>query len=362
MCARAPRQNIESAFDVLARILLATFLIVATPTQALAASDVADHYAQTFRRVDRRCSDWQLCTDRELPRMWRLAGEYLASRLTSRPDLTTDDLVAAIKQLDAGLSGRERHAPAIDATATKLANGDFVITLQYFETGTVLIVASSRGSAARMKWSIASVLRCWRASCGPYSASIKVLPSARTGDPRFLVEALHGGNGTTVGAQTSAWRWDGREAHLLAIDRHLEMIDDGRDTSINGDVVIVPTKELAHSFNSFGGTREPAGTWRLRLTANGAKNLGHQWVSRELRWADDFLFALTEGRPLGRFATPAVARELWRHFDDFSGMVTECRRDGQTLHISMAEGPSLTFTFDAKREGLYAVAVRFDGR
>lgn len=294
--------------------------------------------------------------------MWRLAGAYLASRLTSRPDLTADDLVAAVKELDAGLSWRERHAPAIDATATKLGNGDFVITLQYFETGTVLIAGASRGGAARMKWSIASVLRCWRASCGPYSAGIEVLPSARNGDPRFLVEAVHGGNGVTVSAQTSAWRWDGSEAHLLAIDQHLESLEDDRQTSIDGDVVIVPTKEVARSFSSLGATREPAGTWRLRLTANGAKNLGHQWVSRELRWADDFLFALSEGRAVGRFATPAVARELLRHFDDFAGMVTECQREGQTLHVVMAEGPSLTFTFDARREAFYAVAVRVDGR
>jgi hypothetical protein len=348
---------------VLAKILLAAVLIVGHAMQGLAADSVAAHYAQTFGRVDRRCNDWQHCTDRELPRMWRLAGEYLASQLASRPDLAADDLVAVVKQLDAVLSGRERHAPAIDATATKLGNGDFVITLQYFETGTVLIVGSSRGGATRMKWSIASVLRCWRASCGPYFAGIRVLPSARNGDPRFLVEGVHGGNGTTVGAQISAWRWDGREAHLLAIDQHFESLEDDRQTSINGDVVVVPTKELAHSFNSFGGTREPAGTWRFRLTANGAKNLGHQWVSRELRWADDFLFALSEGRPVGRFATPAVARELRRGFDDFAGMVTECQGDGQTLHLVLAEGPSsLTFTFDAKREGLYAVAVRFDGR
>ncbi|HXH38743.1 MAG TPA: hypothetical protein VNN08_08965 [Thermoanaerobaculia bacterium] len=347
---------------MLARILLTTALIIVAPTQALAASDVAARYAQTFRRVDRRCNDWQHCTDRDLPRMWRLAGEYLASQLTSRPDLAADDLVAAVKQLDAVLSGRERHAPAIDATATKLGNGDFVITLQYFETGTVLIVGSSRGGAAHIKWSIASVLRCWRASCGPYFAGIRILPSARNGDARFLVEAVHGGNGVTVSAQTSAWRWDGSEAHLLAIDQHFESLEDYRQTSINGDVVIVPTKELAHSFNSFGGTREPAGTWRLRLTANGAKNLGHQWVSRDLRWADDFFFALTKGRAVDRFATPIVARELLRHFDDFGGMVTECQGDGQTLRLVMAEGPSLTFTFDARREGLYAVTVRFDGR
>ena len=210
---------------MLARMVLAIALIVAASTPAFAASDAAAHYAQTFRRIDRRCGDWQLCTDRELPRMWRVAGEYLAAQLTSRSDSTADDLVAAIKRLDAGLSWRERRAPAVDATATKLANGDFVVTLQYFETGTVLIVGCSRGGAARMKWSIARSLRCWRSSCGPHFASITILPSARNGDPRFLVKALHSGNGLTVSAQTSAWRWDGRKAHLLAIDQHPETIE-----------------------------------------------------------------------------------------------------------------------------------------
>ena len=60
------------------------------------------------------------------------------------------------------------------------------------------------------------------------------------------------GNGVTVLAQTSAWSWDGRKAHLLAIDKHLEMIDDGRRAKIDHDLVIVPTKEIAHTFSSSG--------------------------------------------------------------------------------------------------------------
>src|SRR5258707_3504378 len=128
--------------------------------------------------------------------MWRVAGEFLASRLTSQPDLTTDDLVAAVKQLAGGLSGRERRAPAIDASATKLANGDFVITMRYFETGTVLIIGPSHGGAARMKWSIASALRCWRASCGASRASFKGLPSARNASPPIAGHGLAGGAAT----------------------------------------------------------------------------------------------------------------------------------------------------------------------
>ena len=328
---------------MLARIVFAA-LIAGIATQTLAANDVAARYASTFARIDRRCTDWQFCTDRELPLLWRLAGEFLASQLAAHPGATADDLVAAIKQLD-----RE-----LEASATKLANGDFVIALQYFETGTVFIVGP-----AGVKWSIGSALHCWRASCGPYFGSIKLLPSAANGNPRFLVEALHAGNGMTVGAQTSAWRWDGREAHLLAIDKHSEMIDDDRQTIIDGDLVIVPTKESGHCFISSGAAREPAGTWTLRLTANGAKSLGHQWVHPELRWADDFFSVLIERRPVDRFATAKVAREVWRNLD-CGVMVTEVRRTGQTVRIATAEGPSWTFTFDPKRAGLYAVAVRFE--
>lgn len=177
--------------------------------QGFAADAVDSRFAQTFRRVDRRCTDWQFCTDRELSQLWRLAGEFLASQLATRPDMTTEGLVAALERLDRELPQRERHAPAIHATATKLANGDFVITIQYFETGTIFIIGP-----AGVKWSIASALHSWGASHGPYYGSIMLLPSAANGTPRFLVEAWHAGNGTTVGAQTSAWRWDGHKAHL----------------------------------------------------------------------------------------------------------------------------------------------------
>jgi hypothetical protein len=339
------------------RMLLASILIVGVAAQGLAASDSAARFARTFRRVDRRCTDWQFCTDRELPKVWRHAGEFLASQLSSCPDATTDDLVAAIKRLDGELSQRERNAPPIDASATKLANGDFVIALQYFETGTVFIIGFSHGGAPRVKWSIADALPCWRASCGPYFAGITLLPSARNANPRFLVDAWHAGNGMTVGAETSAWRWDGREAHLLALDKHQEMIDDDRQTRIDGDMVIVPTKEMAHWFVISGASRDPAGIWTLRLSANGAKSLGHRWVDRELRWADDFLFALSKRRAVDRFASAEVAREVRRHLDDAGGMLMKWHRDGQTLHLTADS--SFTFTFDPKHVGLYAVAVRF---
>src|SRR5258708_4064715 len=120
---------------VLTRILLAAVLIAGLVTQGLAADAVDFRFGQTFRRVDRRCTDWQFCTDRELPQVWLLAGEFLASHLAARPNATSDDLVAALNRLDGELPQRERHAPEIHATATKLANGDFAITIQYFETG-----------------------------------------------------------------------------------------------------------------------------------------------------------------------------------------------------------------------------------
>lgn len=335
-----------------ARILLAAALIATFSIQGLKA-DARAAFVQTFQRVDRRCTDWQFCTDRELPQLWRLAGEFLASQLANRPEMTADDLVTALEQLDRDLPRRERHAPEIDASATRLANGDFVIAARYFEAGTVFIIGP-----ARVKWSIASALRCWSRSCGPYYGSITLLPSAANGNPRFLVEACHAGNGATVGAQTSAWRWSGREAQLLAIDKHLEMIDDGRRTNIDHDLVVVPTKELSHTFAGSGASSEPAGTWTLRLTANGAKNLGHQWVHRELRWADDFFFALRKGRPVDRFATASVVREMRRAEVELGGMVMELRVDGQTLHVVTESGP-ITFTFDPSHAGLYAVAVHF---
>jgi len=86
-----------------ARILPAAALIVSFPIQGPAADALAAPFAQTFQRVDRRCTDWQFCTDRELPQLWRLAGEFLASQLANRPNVTPDGLVTALEGGQPGL-------------------------------------------------------------------------------------------------------------------------------------------------------------------------------------------------------------------------------------------------------------------
>jgi len=338
------------------RILLPVALAAGLATPGIAADDAAARFAQTFRRADRRCTDWQFCKDRELPRLWRLAGEYLAARLQAHPGATAGELVAAITRLDRELPHRHRHAPEVEGSAAKLGNGDFIVALRYFETGTVFIIGPEG-----VRWSIASALRSWRPPSRPSYGSILLLPSGANGNPRFLVEGLRAGNGMTVAAQTSAWRWDGREARLLAVDEHLEMIDDDRPTTIDHDLVIVPTKEIMHAFISCGASNEPSGTWTLRLTANGAESLGHQWVHPELRWADDFFLALSKGRPVERFATAAVVRQLRQHRgkDAIGEMVMELHIEGAATHL-VTDADSYTFTFDPRHAGLYAVAVRFE--
>jgi hypothetical protein len=54
--------------------------------------------------------------------------------------------------------------------------------------------------------------------------------------------------------------------HLLAIDEHLEMIDDGRRTKTHHDLVIVPTKEITHSPTSSLSRSAAAGTQSSALS------------------------------------------------------------------------------------------------
>lgn len=320
---------------------------------------IAAAFSATYSQIGRTC-DWQLCHDRRLRKLWELVGDWLAADLEAHPTASGADLTARLKALHAELGGE----------AVELGGGDFVVTAHIFETGTVFILGRSGEGAARIKWSIDRFaasptadekLRCWQVSadCGPLYGSAKLLSATAAGETRFYVDANYAGNGMTVGAQTSVWAWNGREARLLAVDGHLVMIDDDRQIAFDGQTLVVPTKEEPRTFFSCGACPEPAGTWTLRLTPGGAEDLGHRWRDPELQWADELFDALTKGRNTGELAAPAVVGELKPRLEDLSSMLMEwSRADGPPKILSMMlDGVALTFTLELREGHLYATAV-----
>lgn len=337
------------------------------------AGQIAADYSATFSRLDRAC-DWQLCSDRQMRRLWALVGEWLASYLDAHPAASAADLAGSLKELHAGPSGAPgEDAPDLAGEALELRPGDFLMTVRLFETGTFFIVGRSGDGAARVKWTIdrfaaspsaKKELRCWRveASCGPLYGSAKALPPTAAGDARFYVDANHAGNGMTVGAQTSLWAWNGRDARLLAVDGHLAMLDDDRQIEFDGQNLLVPTKEVPRTFFSCGACPDPAGTWTLRLTPNGAEDLGHRWRNPELRWADELFDALQKGRDTSHLAASEVAQKLTPRLGDVNSMLFEWTVTGGTPKTLSMAFDDVKVTFTLKRDGgrLYATAATME--
>jgi len=214
------------------RPLLAAFCILLAPMPAAAAQrspgEIKSAYAAVIAHLDQTC-DWQFCQDLEVRHAWTLAGEWLAIYLDAHPVAAPADLEASLADLDPhSANGKASDSVAtLRGQALDLGQGDFLVALQYFETGTWFVVGRNAPVGARVKWSIdafagsfavPSSLRCWKvgADCGPLYAGIVPLPPADGGRPRFYVNAGYAGNGMTIGAQTSVWIWTGTAARPLA--------------------------------------------------------------------------------------------------------------------------------------------------
>jgi len=271
---------------------------------------------------------------------------------------------------------KDLHAPPgktpwnIEGKVLEVRPGDFLVTASIFETGTFFILGRSGDGTARVKWSIDRFaasptanrkLRCWRvhADCGPFYGSAASLPSTAAGDARFYVDANYAGNGSTVGAQTSIWTWNGRDARLLAVGGHLVMIEDQRQIEFDGQHLVVPTKEVPRSFSTVGGSLDPAGTWTVRLTPDGAEDLGHRWRDPELQWADELFEALRKGRETTRLAAPEVVRKLAPVLGDLDSLLMDWTATGGTPEVFRIALDAVTLTFTLQRDGdhRYATAV-----
>jgi|GEM_PF-1164842 len=357
--------------------VLVLILLVPSPLTAAARNPkvIKTEYAAAITHLDQTC-DWQFCRDRELRQAWALAGEWLAAYLDAHPAALPTDLEASLADLDPHSANGEASdgvTPLRRATLA-LGKGDFLVALQYFETGTFFVVGQSQNGGARVKWSIdpyassfaaPSSLRCWKVGgdCGPLYARIVSLPPTQRGRPRFYVDAGYAGNGMTIGAQTSVWVWTGTAAKPLAVIGYAEMIDDDRKIELKDSSLTVPIKEVPEGFYTAGADAEPKGLWTLRLTGDGVRDLGHHWSSPELHWLDRLFAAVEGGHDATDLAAPEVIRQLKLHAEDLRGMLMNwsVKRGPATVLQAAIEDAIYSFTLTRRGNSLYAAAVTIDG-
>ena len=111
-----------------------------------------------------------------------------------------------------------------------------------------------------------------------------------------------------------------------------------------------------------GADPEPKGLWKLRLTGDGVRDLGHHWSDPELHWLDRLFAAVEGGHDTKDLASPEVIRQLKLHAEDLHGMLMSWSVQRGPATVLRASVEDLTCTFTLTRRGnlLYATAVTIE--
>ena len=308
---------------------------------------------------------------------WQLAGEWAAAWLEEHRGASTE----ALKHIFDGFAPERKGVKSqygdfleyndygFQGSAVRIAPGVYVVEGSYavwFATGTFVVVARDRSGKLGARWNIKDLaeehypqrdeigrwLHLVRRAYynGPLTVSkLVVLAPAANGHPRFAVDAHQGADGGTALHQLSVWEWEGDQAKPLPVETY-EVAGDFQRFQFDGTTFRISTKEPLTTLVSCGMCEEPRGVWTLRTIPAGVENLGHRFVHPELKWADQLLANIGDGRDTAKLCAPNVrdvieawtrkARADWG--DDFSwGMFGDYRvidrRGGGAIELQTDE-------------------------
>jgi hypothetical protein len=279
---------------------------------------------------------------------WALALLWLiATPALAAPTSWTADEAVVANLLDAGMAPATlktvfaKQDKTIDVSALRLGGRDWLVTLSRFEgSADVFALAPSQAGYATV-WRLGdaearargdlSPLLAWTAAgaasdcrralpdaewanCGPIGPEIGALPSGAGGAARFwLIGTYAQEAGETESAQLSLWRWDGRAATPLLVRVYQFKIEEDEGLSVSGDVVRLQVKDDFKTMLACGACSGRQRIWRLRLTRDGAVDLGKRSAAPELDLADDVFDRAVTHKPLGGLAGASAARTIARH-------------------------------------------------
>jgi hypothetical protein len=329
-----------------------------------------------------------------LEQSWGLAGRWAAGWLEEHPAATKEELGRILDDFSPPPPKIEVYDPkipdryALSGSATRIAPDTYVLSVTYGELqgsdGVSSFAVVGRGAQGRytVLWSIGPLAKrhyasrdeigmwAFRGSCAYYCGSLMVqavvpLPETKDGRPRFAVEAVQATNGSTGLYQYSIWRWDGQRASSLFAHSYADYLDDGRGVAIAGDLITLPTKEWTRAFGVYGCCAEPRGVWRVRLTEEGARDLGHRLLQPEVGWADLLLRAIRKPAPAGEeLASASVLRKLRRSELEIDSLA-QCRvhRAGEkgSFTIEFGAGGKVWLAYERRAGRVYFTAVKVDG-
>ena len=168
---------------------------------------------------------------------------------------------------------------------------------------------------------------------GPLGGRVLALPPTRAGRPRFLVDAFQQSEmGTEVPGQVSVWEWTGSEATPELIKTYVTT--GGSGARLQGDRLLIHTKEMLQSLYTCGSCDDPHGTWTLRITPDGVTDLGHVLEQPLLKFVDDLLNGVIRHQDTSAAASPRARAKLE---EVIAGLVQEYAEMANGLEVPRIE-------------------------
>jgi hypothetical protein len=268
---------------------------------------------------------------------WDVAGQWAAAYLEVHTTASRRDLVGIFDGFAPAPRGvksqfgdfLEYSEYSLSGSAIRIGPSVYVVEASYgveFPTGTFMVVARGRDGHFHALWNIKDLAEKHYAQRdeigrwmhlvrrayynGPLTVS-RILPvyASTKGHARFLVDAYQGADGGTILGQLSIWEWDGSEAKPLLVEAYEYAADFG-GLQFDGKMVRISTKGELNAFFSCGMCPEPRSVWKVRITADGIEDLGHQFLQPEIAWADELLSRINRGEGVTDIAEERVARIL----------------------------------------------------
>jgi hypothetical protein len=250
---------------------------------------------------------------REVGRFWDLAGRWTSEYLNAHPNASAQEIATGLATL----------AKDLRPSAVRLTQGAVVVSIDWAFHGTVFVVSRIPPHSFAVTWDIRTTaskgpsqdeLAAWTGTVpgvhgGPLGGRVLALPPARSGRPRFLIEAIeHALMGLEVPGQISVWEWTGSEAIPEFIQGY---VTTGVSAAkLQGDRIRIPTKESTRMFYTCGSCDEPQGAWTLRITPEGVTDLGHTFDEPLLKLTDDLLDHVAHHQDASSLASTAARASL----------------------------------------------------
>jgi hypothetical protein len=277
---------------------------------------------------------------RAIDRFWELAQAWTREYLDAHPQ-------ASAREIEADLAALAKEGD-LQPSAVRLSGDAVVVAIDWSFHGTVFILSRPPSRPFAVAWDIRtaaaksppdSALADWSRTVpgvhgGPLGGRVLALPPARSGRPRFLTDAIeHAGLGLDVPAQIGVWEWTGTTAVPEFIGAY--STTGSPSAKLQGNRLLVSTREHTRMFYTCGSCEDPQGTWTLRLTPTGVIDLGHTFDEPLQKFVDDLITRVDSQQDASALASPAARSRLAKALAEVRA---DGPRDDGTLSLGMLDG------------------------